>query len=115
MLRKYSRTIAMLLLLVFSQKAGLRMWMHNWLHESKVAQNRPPRLGNLRLKCNCFDDAMMPLLVSALIVVPEPIRQFTTLTINRHCPILSADRVFYSLKGPPIRPPELSHISPDQI
>jgi hypothetical protein len=103
MLRKYSRTVAMLLLLVFSQKAGLRMWMHNWLHESKVAHNRSAAGSeSLRLNCDCFDDAMMPLLESPLIIVPEPIRQFTTLTVNRHSPILSADKVFYSLKGPPM-------------
>ncbi len=102
MLRKYSRTIALLLLLVFSQKAGLRMWMHNWLHESKSAHSRTtsgPQ--SLKLKCDCFDDAMMPLLESPPIIVPEPVRQFTTLTINRHSPILSADKVYYSLKGPP--------------
>jgi hypothetical protein len=103
MLRKYSRTIAVLLLLVFCQKAGLRLWMHNWLHESKFAHNRSaPGSENLKLKCDCFDDAMMPLLESPLIIIPTPpIRQFATLTVDRHSPILSADKVYYSLKGPP--------------
>jgi hypothetical protein len=102
MLRKYSRTIAVILLLVFSQKAGLRMWMHNWLHESKMAHSRTASGSEtLKLNCDCYDDAMMPLLESPLIIVPEPVRQFTTLMVNRHSPILSADKVFYSLKGPP--------------
>src|SRR5579863_9088880 len=102
MLRKYSRTIAVILLLVFSQKAGLRMWMHNWLHESKAAQSRAASSSeSLKLNCDCFDDVMMPLLESPSIIVPEPARQFTTLTVNRHSPILSADKVYYSLKGPP--------------
>jgi hypothetical protein len=102
MRRKYSRTIAVVLLLAFSQKAGLRMWMHNWLHESKIAHNRPDQGSeNLKLKCDCFDDAMMPLLESPVIIVPTPIRQLTTLTVDRLSPILSADKIYYSLKGPP--------------
>ncbi|HLX65369.1 MAG TPA: hypothetical protein VKR41_00190 [Puia sp.] len=102
MLRKYSRMIAVLLLLVFSQKAGLRLWMHNWLHEGKIAHSRSASGSeSLKLNCDCFDDAMMPLLESTLIVLPEPVREFTTLMVDRYSAILSADKVFYSLKGPP--------------
>jgi len=102
MLRKYSRTIAMLLLLVFCQKAGLRLWMHNWLHESKIAHNSSAHGSeNLKLKCDCFDDAMMPLLEAPSIVIPSPVRQLTALTLDRYSPIRCADKVYYSLKGPP--------------
>jgi hypothetical protein len=102
MFRKYPRIVAVLLLLVFSQKAGLRLWMHHWFHESKTAQNQSvPGSGDLQLKCDCFDDAMMPLMGSPVFVIPVPVRQYTTLTIARHSPILSADKVYYSLKGPP--------------
>ncbi len=104
MLRKYSRTIAVLLLLVFCQKAGLRLWMHNWLHESKIAHNRSvPGSENLKLKCDCFDDVMMPVLESPPIIIPSPVRQLTTLTVDRYSAILNADKVYYSLKGPPTR------------
>jgi hypothetical protein len=103
MLRKYSRTVAVLLLLVFCQKAGLRMWMHHWFHESRVAHDSPAHGSeNLKLKCDCFDDAMMPLLESPLIIFPAPVRQLITLTINRHSSIVSTDDVYYSLKGPPM-------------
>jgi len=102
MFRKYPRIVAVVLLLVFSQKAGLRLWMHHWFHENKTAQNQSvPGSGHLQLKCDCFDDAMMPLLESPLFIVPVPVRQYTTLTVARHSPIRSADKVYYSLKGPP--------------
>jgi hypothetical protein len=102
MFRKYPRIIAVLLLLVFSQKAGLRLWMHHWFHENKTAQNQSvPRSGHLLLKCDCFDDAMMPLMESPVFVIPVPVLQYTTLTVARHSPILSAGKVYYSLKGPP--------------
>ena len=102
MFRKYPKMVAVLLLLVFTQKAGLRLWMHNWFHESKTAQNQSlPGSENLQLKCDCFDDAMMPLLESPQFTVPLPLRQYATFTVDRHSPILSADKVYYSLKGPP--------------
>ena len=105
MIRKYPKIVAVLLLVVFTQKAGLRLWMHHWFHESKIAKTQPtPGSDNLQLKCDCFDDAMMPLLESPLFIVPVPIRQYATLTVARHSPILSADDVFYSLKGPPADP-----------
>jgi hypothetical protein len=102
MFRKYPKIVAVLLLLVFTQKAGLRLWMHHWFHESKTAPTQSsPGSENFQLKCDCFDDAMMPLLESPLFVVPAPIRQYATLTVARHSPILSAHKVYYSLKGPP--------------
>jgi hypothetical protein len=105
MFRKYPKIAAVFLLLVFTQKAGLRLWMHNWFHESKIGQTRSaPGSENLQLKCDCFDDAMMPLLETPPFIVPAPIRQFATLTVARHSPILSADKVYYSLKGPPAAP-----------
>ena len=95
MFRKYPKIVAVLLLLVFTQKAGLRLWMHNWLHESKSAQTHStPGTENLQLKCDCFDDAMMPLLESPQFVVADPVRQYATLIEDRHFPILSADKVY---------------------
>ena len=102
MLRRYPKIVAMLLLLVFTQKAGLRLWMHNWFHETKTAQVKTtPGAENLQLKCDCFDDAMMPLLESPQFLVPGPIVQYTTLTADRPSPIISVDKIYYSLKGPP--------------
>jgi hypothetical protein len=102
MFRKYSRITAVFLLLVFSQKAGLRLWMHHWFHESRTAQSHSsPSSADLQLKCDCFDDAMMPLLDSPFFITPEPVRQYATLTLPRRSAILNADKVYYSLKGPP--------------
>lgn len=102
MLRKYPKMVAVLLLLVFTQKAGLRLWIHNWFHETKTVQNQAePGSDNLQLKCDCFDDAMMPLLESPEFTISPPLRQYATLTVDRHSPILSADKIYYSLKGPP--------------
>lgn len=102
MLRKHSRILAFLLLLVFSQRAGLRLWMHHWFHEGKTTYDRTASAPeSLKLTCDCFDDAMMPLLESPLIFFPAPVRHLTALTVDRPSPILSTGKVYCSLKGPP--------------
>jgi hypothetical protein len=102
MFRKQSKIIAVFLLLVFSQKGGLRLWMHHWFHESKTGQScSAPASQNLQLKCDCFDDAMMPLLESPLFIVPAPVTRYTTLTVAYQSLIPTAEDIFYSLKGPP--------------
>ena len=104
MLRKYPKMVAAILLLVFTQKAGLRLWMHNWLHESRIAHSQSAQgADNLTLRCDCFDDAMMPLLESPVFVVPVPTRVYATFTVDPHATILSADKIYYSLKGPPVQ------------
>ena len=113
MFRKYPKIVVVLLLLVFTQKAGLRLWMHHWFHEGKTAQTQSsPGSENLQLKCDCFDDAMMPLLESPLVIVPVPVRRYATVTIARHSPLLSADRIYYSLKGPPEATPLAPEAAP---
>lgn len=105
MFRKYPKIAATFLLLVFTQQAGLRLWMHDWFHESKTAQTRLfQHASHVQLKCNCFDDAMMPLLGSPTFTIPPPIRVYATLTAPDQSPILSAEKIFYSLKGPPMDP-----------
>jgi len=102
MLRPQSKIIAVFLLLVFSQKAGLRLWMHNWFHEGKTTLScSAPASQKLQLQCDCFDDAMMPLLESPFFAVPVPIQKCTALTIVYHTSIPDAENIFYSLKGPP--------------
>ena len=102
MFRRQSKIIAVFLLLVFSQKAGLRLWMHHWFHESKTGQScSAPASQNLQLKCDCFDDAMMPLLESPFFTVPVPVTRYTTLTVAYQSPIPTTEDIFYSLKGPP--------------
>ena len=102
MFRQFPKTVAVFLLLVFTQKAGLRLWMHDWFHESRTAKTASaPHAQHIQLKCDCFDDAMMPLLESPVFTVPQPVRTYSTLTATRQSPILSADDIYYSLKGPP--------------
>jgi hypothetical protein len=105
MFRPRSKIIAIFLLLVFTQKLGLRLWMHHWFHESRVARSHSdPSSEKLQLECNCFDDAMMPLVESEVFTVQAPATTYITLTTAPLTPIPARDEVYYSLKGPPTCP-----------
>ena len=96
------KIIAIFLLLVFSQKLGLRLWMHHWFHEAKTLQiSHVPFTEKIQLGCDCFDDAMMPLTESPVITVSIPFQTSILLTAGYHPPYSAADKLFYSLKGPP--------------
>lgn len=103
MFRQYPKLVATVLLLVFTQKAGLRLWMHDWFHETKLAREQTsPTTAHIQLQCDCFDDAMMPLLGSPAFTVPPPVCAYAPLTVAHESPIISADKIYYSLKGPPL-------------
>ena len=96
------KIIAIFLLLVFSQKLGLRLWMHHWFHEAKALQiSHLPFGEKIQLGCDCFDDAMMPLTESPVITVVIPLQTSMVLVAGYHPPYSAAERLFYSLKGPP--------------
>jgi hypothetical protein len=102
MRRLHPKIIALILLLVFSQKLGLRLWMHHWVHESRALHSATvPNAASLHLKCDCIDDAMMPLEGSPLIALDVPTRKATILRAVYLPPFSAAEKLFYSLKGPP--------------
>ncbi|HXB95943.1 MAG TPA: hypothetical protein VNU70_12325, partial [Puia sp.] len=67
------RIVSFFLILAFSQRLGLELWLHNWLHETTVTASVGPTqkgkalLQHQRVKCNCIDDALMPLMESDVV------------------------------------------------
>jgi hypothetical protein len=99
---RHSKTIAVFLLLVFSQKAGLRLWMHHWFHENKsIVSSCDPASPKIQLSCDCFTEAMLPLEETALVTFPAPIPTATELGSAPQSPTPDTEKVYYSLKGPP--------------
>ncbi len=103
MLRKQSKLIAIILLLVFGQKVGLRLWMHHWLHEDKTvaAKSSPASSTQWRTSCDCFDDAMMPMEGASTFTLTLPLPTYT-LGIVAYLPgIPTVEKVFEARRGPP--------------
>jgi hypothetical protein len=101
------RVISFLLILVFTQKLVLGLWLHNWLHEprgnhSRVLANKGKACPELwPVKCHCIDDALMPLIKSHPFLCRErPKHLITTLLITRST-AFSRDEMIPALRGPP--------------
>lgn len=97
------RIIALALVLVFTQKMGLRLWMHHWLHETKaLSASRHTTVDKLQPNCDCIDDFLMPLTGSALIVLPPPVRTVHVVMATAYMPLIAAaEERHSSLRGPP--------------
>jgi hypothetical protein len=101
------RIVSFFLILAFSQKMGLELWLHNWLHETAVTvsvgptQKGKPVLQHLRVKCNCIDDTLMPLMQSDIVdYSPDQRPSILIFPVTRVCG-LTADKEFSALRGPP--------------
>jgi hypothetical protein len=102
MFRKHSKLIAILLLLVFGQKIGLRLWMHHWLHEDTAVTTKSfPASTQLHSVCDCFDDAMMPMEGAPVFELTIPLPTYTTSILAYLPAIPRVEKVFDALRGPP--------------
>jgi hypothetical protein len=96
------RIVALALVLVFTQKLGLRLWMHHWLHETRaLSASRDTKVDKLQSSCDCIDDFLVPLTGSAFIEVPPPVESVHVLHIAYIPPFSAAEKRFSSLRGPP--------------
>jgi hypothetical protein len=98
-----SQFIAVLLLLAFSQKLGLRMWLHGCLHEKNTLQNASaPDAAHFQVKCDCMEDALMPLTHTAVYQLPVEYKNVAVCYYSYSVTVPHVFKTFYSLKGPPV-------------
>jgi hypothetical protein len=101
------RIVSIFLILIFFQKMGLELWLHNWLHETTVATSfgaTPKGKASLQhqlVKCNCIDDALSPLTEADMVDYDAPLQASMRLVATAYCSWLSAEGEFSSLRGPP--------------
>jgi hypothetical protein len=101
--RFIKKIITLLLILVFSQKMGLGLYLHNWLHANKSHATASTPLTNEELKyaCSCISDFTAPLAETAVLELPEPLY---TIYVPVGAPVITLPVVykyFHSLRGPP--------------
>ena len=99
------RLISILLILVFSQKSGTGLFLHNLLHSQNIIVDHPVREdqknNDLSYACTCIDDFFIPFDEVAETVCPQPVLHpdvplsFFKETVPFHTSIFS------SLRGPP--------------
>jgi len=101
--RFIQKSFAIILLILFVQKIGVELYLHNWLHTANYRQPSPHIPGNnvVGYSCNCIDDFSMPFTETA-----EPLSQAIFPTHVEFIALaefsVSSSSIFYhSLRGPP--------------
>jgi hypothetical protein len=98
------RCAAFFLMLVFSQKTGAGLFVHNLLHTQNTAgkSSQPNEKGSeISFACSCIDDFLMPLAESAQPVYCPPVSAIAIPVICYRESIPFCTPVLSSLRGPP--------------
>jgi hypothetical protein len=96
------RIIAFLLILVFVQKLGVRLWLHTRLHENNpVHTSSIPNVDHSQIKCDCIDDLMMPMEGTHSFEFTSPPRIYSVFFDTYYSYHPSSINLFSSLRGPP--------------
>ena len=101
--RLIQKIATLLLILVFTQKMGMGLYLHNWLHANKshTAVSTPLSNDELRYACSCINDFTAPLTETTVQELPQPLTvvyvpvsvpSFTLPVVYKH---------FHSLRAPP--------------
>lgn len=99
--RLITKGLAIVLLLVFTQKIGAGLYLHNWLHQKDCPGNQSYNAVQVSVACNCIDDFTLPINkpadpVIAIIAVP-PVSFFSDYTSS----LFFYSGFYSSLRGPP--------------
>jgi hypothetical protein len=101
------RVISFLLILIFTQKLVLGLWLHNWLHEP--GSHRSWVLGNngkacpefQPVKCHCIEDALMPLIKGNPLNYQQHRPHLVAILLISQSAAFSRDEMIPALRGPP--------------
>jgi hypothetical protein len=102
MQKRRLQIIAFVLLLAFTQKLGLRVMLHNRLHAAAQQNNQNNSASYFQVQCDCLDEALVPLDNPILSELPAPVTELIPLHNNYSVHLLSAIKIFRSLRGPPV-------------
>jgi hypothetical protein len=102
--RIITRVTTVLLILVFSQKMGVGLYLHNWLHASKqhTTSSKPVSGREIQFACGCINDFNLPFTETTVPSIEVPV---TIVNQPHPAPNLTIPAVFksfHSLRGPPV-------------
>jgi hypothetical protein len=102
--RSTIKVIAFVLVLVFSQRLGLTLWMHHLYHEGPRAQALKAQKSGLpqwEVHCDCFEDAFMPMDQAYTFVYHAPMVGYLVLeTVYKPATVYMVT-LYSNLRGPP--------------
>jgi hypothetical protein len=103
MVRRFSvRIIAFVLILTFTQRLGMNLWVHHWYHEAKgpIARDDSDQ-AQWQSRCDCVDDAFMPLVAADPFVFNTTRTSYESLTVPYLPRLSSIAPLVINGRGPP--------------
>lgn len=99
------RCAAFFLILVFSQKAGAGLFLHNLLHgtssNNRVPQQENEKSKDLSYTCSCIDDFLMPFTETEEPSYSQPVLTFVIPVTFFEGLIPFHTSILFFLRGPP--------------
>jgi hypothetical protein len=96
------KVVAMVLLLAFCQRLGASLWVHHFYHENRAnAAADKPGMPYWETRCDCLDDAFMPLEVAQVFHLPLISPGYVTVAPAPFSTLLHRSQLHSSLRGPP--------------
>jgi hypothetical protein len=102
--RIITKLTTLVLILVFSQKMGMSLYLHNWLHVSPkhAESSKPVSSQEIQFACGCINDFNLPLTETTVPAIQVPV---TVLHQPHTAPVFTIPAVFkyyHSLRAPPV-------------
>lgn len=101
--RIITRFTTVLLILVFSQKMGVGLYLHNWLHASiqHATSSKPISGQEIQFTCGCINDFNLPFTETTVPSIEVPVTVVNQLHIAPIFNIPAVFKYFHSLRAPP--------------
>ncbi len=108
MRKSVRQLLALFLLLLFVEKAGLRLWLHDYLHTTAAGTSQFSQKadhyasGVQTVTCDCLDDFTIPMTGTALYLLPDPVIQVYRFLRTDYTSPLYASQIYSGLlRAPP--------------
>lgn len=93
-----------LLILVFSQKMGMSLHLHNWLHApgKHATSSKPISSQEIQFACGCINDFNLPFTETTIPAIEPPV---VIVNAPQTGPVFSIPTIFkyfHSLRAPPV-------------
>ncbi|WP_207512992.1 hypothetical protein [Longitalea luteola] len=101
--RIIAKLTTLLLILVFSQKMGMSLYLHNWLHApgKHATPSKPISSQELQFACGCINDFNLPFTETSVPAIQPPVFVVNTPQAEPVFSILTVSKYFHSLRAPP--------------
>ncbi|HSZ34594.1 MAG TPA: hypothetical protein VK772_14865 [Puia sp.] len=105
-MRRFNKITAIFLILIFFQKAGLELYLHNWLHQNKnhfALSSTNAAICNIQIKCHCIDDALRPINTAINdFEIRTPEKKIFCFHDLYNFSLSHFSKIFHPLRGPPV-------------